>query len=350
MIKKNWAHTAFVVLIIALIGLSIFILASYGTAIIFGLILAFVIHPLYTALNKTFKRPTLTALVVSVLFVLAITVPLILVSQHLATDLNNVYGSIRNGFDVNLIPADCSDDNGILCKTLNVITTYIDQDELRAYAGQAASVIVTFLSANLRKVLLSIPAVALNIGIMLIVLFYTLRDGSGWLSSLQTALPLAKRHTNKLFKYTGDTLNAILYGQIITSLVQGILGGIGFWIFGVSNPIFWAIIMSFLSVFPLIGAWLVWGPAVIVLLISGKTGAAIGLAIYSGIFVSLSDNLLRPLIVAGKADIHPLAVLLGVFGGLAVFGIIGFVLGPLIIALTISLATSYHSEFHKMSK
>jgi predicted PurR-regulated permease PerM len=180
------------------------------------------------------------------------------------------------------------------------------------------------------------------------VFFYFLRDGEDWIKTLKKAIPIARRHKEEIFSHTNGTLYALLYGQIITSLIQGFLGGLGFFIFGVDHPIFWGMIMAFVAIFPVLGAWLVWAPAATFLFLeatltsdAGILARAIGLAIYSLLFVSLSDNFLRPYIVAGKANIHPLIVILGVFGGIAFFGLSGFVLGPLLLALFVVFLQIY---------
>ena len=340
-----WASYAFIGLILILVGVSLYVLSSYATAIVFGALLAYLAYPLYRVLNKSLNRPTVSALVITVALALVFTVPLFLLGQHLVGDLNDVYEQSRARLaQSEFFAPECGESESVVCRALAFVKPYVDQEQVRQYVGQAIAVLLNFLAQSLRTLILSLPLFAFNVVIMLLVLFYALRDGHEWLVGLKNALPLAARHTDKVFAYTNQALYAILYGQVITSMVQGALGGLGFWIFGVDNPLFWGLIMAFLSIFPLIGSWLVWIPATVGMFISGETGSAIGLGLYCLIFVSLSDNVLRPYIVAGKGDIHPLAVMLGVFGGLAAFGLTGFVLGPLVLALAITLARAYQHE------
>jgi predicted PurR-regulated permease PerM len=154
-----------------------------------------------------------------------------------------------------------------------------------------------------------------------------------------------------------EITSATIYGQIMLSLVQGALGGLGFLIFGVSSPILWGLVMAIFAFLPVIGTAFIWVPAGLILLVNGLLSHSnsllwrgIGLLLYGALIVSTVDNLLRPRIVGRKAHMHPVLVLLGVLGGLQAFGFLGFVIGPLILALLMTFVRIYEREKHEITR
>jgi predicted PurR-regulated permease PerM len=138
-----------------------------------------------------------------------------------------------------------------------------------------------------------------------------------------------------------------LKGTIIIGVIQGSLGGIMFWIAGVPSFVIWGVIMVILSIIPAIGSGLVWAPAGIILLFTGNIWEGIFVLLFGGIFISLVDNILRPKLVGNDTEMHPLLVFFATLGGLISFGIIGFIIGPVIMALFLALWEIYGKEFKR---
>lgn len=173
------------------------------------------------------------------------------------------------------------------------------------------------------------------IGIMLtvIVAYYGLVHGQRFLARFKDASPMDDELEAYFFEQTKFTINGVIWGQIITALLQGALGWLAFVIVGIPNALFWGFVMAILSFLPLVGAFLVWVPAAIYLFAGDQTVFAIGLLVWGIIVVSVSDDLVRPMIIGKSAALHPVLAFVGVLGGLVAFGIMGFVLGPLILSL-----------------
>jgi predicted PurR-regulated permease PerM len=140
-----------------------------------------------------------------------------------------------------------------------------------------------------------------------------------------------------------DMIHATIYGGIVVALVQGGLGGLGFLFVGLPAPLFWGTVMAFLSFIPIVGAFLVWIPAVVILFAQGAHLKAVILFCWCTIVVSLSDNFLRPILISGRTQVHTLLLFFGILGGLKVFGFLGFIAGPLVITICLAVIDIYIS-------
>jgi predicted PurR-regulated permease PerM len=172
--------------------------------------------------------------------------------------------------------------------------------------------------------------------LMLFILFFVLRDGGLWFGRIAALLPLTGERSNALFTRLGKVLRAVVYGCGLTALAQGALVCIGFAIAGLSGPVVFGVLAAVLALLPFGGAALVWVPGVLYLLGTGQIGWAIFLAIWGGV-VSVSDNFIRPMIISRYTPVPTLLVFLGVIGGVSAFGLIGFIMGPVILVLATEL-------------
>ena len=191
----------------------------------------------------------------------------------------------------------------------------------------------------------SLTELVLGLFIMFFVMFYLFQGRRRSFDRFRELIPLAPNLKDKLIEEIKSVTWAVVYGQVMTALVQGTLGGVGFFIFGVPNPILWGFTMIILSFLPVVGTSIIWVPAGILLILSGETFRGIGLLLWGGILVMNVDNFLKPRLISGRSNIHPVTVLLGVLGGLKLFGFIGLVAGPLILALLIALIRFYEEEY-----
>jgi predicted PurR-regulated permease PerM len=181
--------------------------------------------------------------------------------------------------------------------------------------------------------------------LMLFVLFFVLRDGTVFARQLVRLLPIEQRRRARLWQHLEDVTRAVFMGIGLTALAQGALVGIGFWIAGLPSPLVFGVIATLFALIPMVGTSIVWGLGAIFLATQGDYGHAIFLAIWGVIVVGMADNVLRPLLISGRADVPTLAVFVGVIGGLSAFGFIGLFLGPIVLGLLIALFR-YESEQH----
>ncbi len=172
--------------------------------------------------------------------------------------------------------------------------------------------------------------------VMLYLLFFLLRDGGDLVTRIREALPLRRDRREALFDKFGVVIRATVRGNLVIAILQGALGGLIFWILGIHSPLLWAVVMAVLSLLPAVGAALVWVPVAIYLVATGSVVAGIVLSVYGVLVIGLVDNVLRPVLVGRDTKMPDYIVLVSTLGGLAIFGLNGFVLGPVIAALFIA--------------
>lgn len=189
-------------------------------------------------------------------------------------------------------------------------------------------------------------AVVINLGLLLYLTFFTLRDGPKLVEWLILALPLGDERERLLLSKFAETARATVKGNLIIGVVQGTLGGLIFWALGLPNAWLWGVVMAVLSLIPLLGAGIVWAPAAIYLFAMGSWGKGIVLAVFGVLVIGLVDNFLRPILVGRDTKLPDYVVLLSTLGGLALFGINGFVVGPLIAALFVATWQIFIQEFN----
>ena len=181
----------------------------------------------------------------------------------------------------------------------------------------------------------------LGVFIMLYLLFYLLRDGDTLLAYAQRAIPLPPEQQQALASSFTATVRGVLKGDLVVAVVQGILGGLIFWVLGIGTPILWGALMAVLSLLPLLGTGLVWAPAAIYLLLTGSVWKGIVLLAFGTLVISTIDNVLRPVLVGTDVKMPSYVVLVSSLGGIAIFGINGFVIGPLLAALFLTAWEMY---------
>lgn len=213
----------------------------------------------------------------------------------------------------------------------------VDAAQIQAWTVDAAQRIVQFLLAHTRDALISAFGLVGNLVLMLFVLFFFFRDGDAVARRLKRLVPLEPGRKERLDRHLQDVTRATVFGSVVTALIQGISMGIAFWIAGLPSPLVFGALTAIVSFLPVGGTAFVWIPAALYLLAHGMTGKAIFMAAWGALVVGMVDNFVRPLLVAGRAEVGTLTVFFGVLGGLSAFGLIGLFLGPVILALVLAL-------------
>jgi predicted PurR-regulated permease PerM len=220
--------------------------------------------------------------------------------------------------------------------TLDNITNAARPGQLANVIGNGAKQFAERLGAELLEI---VPGLLIGLVITGFVIYYGFAEGELFYAKFRHALPLPDEIEDSLFREIARVTQVVFVGNILVSVL-------GFFVFGVPNAIFWGFIMIILGILPLVGAPLIWGPAALWLFIDGHSGAALGLLIVNGgIVIGYVDNILRPKLIGKAANVHPVAILIGVLGGVEAFGALGFVIGPLVLAIFIALVRAY-IEWH----
>ncbi len=196
-----------------------------------------------------------------------------------------------------------------------------------------------------QRMLDAVPRFFIGMTVILFVVYYVLTDGDRLVGYLRRATPLPPTQVDFLLSEARRGLRAVFAGQILTSIIQGAIGGVMFFILDIPGAILWSLVMMILALLPVVGAFLVWIPASLWLLVDGHWVKALVMLGWGLLVVSQVDNFVRPKLIGDRADIHPLFVLVGVLGGVAAFGFIGLFLGPVLVGVTISVLKVWEKEY-----
>ncbi len=311
------------------------ILEPFYGAILWGIVIAILFQPLHLRFRKFFGRRHNLAAAAMVLLVVAIVIlPLIVISASLGQQASGLYDRIRSGdLDfalylqriLNALPGWARDALGQF--GLGDLPSM--REKLTATLGKGSQLI----AARTLSIGLSAFDFVIGLGVMLYLLFFLFRDGASLLDRVKTAMPLRPAQKTILLSRTALVIRATVKGNISVAAVQGILGGLAFWVLGIPAPLLWTVVMAFLSLLPAIGAAIVWAPVAVYLLATGSVWQGLFLAAYGVLVIGLVDNLLRPFLVGKTTNLPDYVILISTLGGIEVLGLNGFVVGPLIAAL-----------------
>jgi|TARA_Y100000034_G_C6813781_1_gene365935 predicted PurR-regulated permease PerM len=319
-------------LIILLVVLSFMVIKPIILSIITGLILAYAFYPLYKKFYSILREKNTSALAVCALILLVIFIPLWFLIPSIVQQTFDMYAEVQ---DIDLV--------GLVEKIFPASSQQFQKDftvNLYRFTGNITSDIINILQNFLRD----LPTVLLHGAVIVFVFFFTLRDGDKLKEFIKGISPFKKTQEKILVKKFKEITSSVVFGYIIVGVIQGIATGLGLILFGVPHALMLTFLAIFASILPMVGPWFVWIPATLYLFISGRTGAAIGFILYSALFVSSIDNILRPYIVARKTGTSSVIVLIGMIGGLFLFGILGIILGPLILSYLILFLKAYKDK------
>jgi predicted PurR-regulated permease PerM len=312
--------------------------------ILIGAITTGLFYPLYRLLFKVTRgRVSLSSLLSCLVILLVIILPLAGVLAVVAGQALEFYNKVDDFLQKT--PVDSSQ-----LREWFMIGDYLerfglDESQLLGKLGDVAKTVSTFLIKSIQRVTQGAFNVVAMLFVMLFSMYYFFKDGPAFLEKFKRLSPLDDEYEDRLIDRFASITRATIKGTLVIAIIQGILGGITFWIFGVPSPLFWGLIMVILSIIPVIGSGLVWVPAGVIELVLGHWVQGIGiLAVGAGI-ISTVDNILRPRLVGKDTEMHPLLIFLGTLGGISVFGIVGFLVGPIIAALFVTIWDIYASEF-----
>lgn len=316
----------------------VWILLPYFGAIFWGTILALLFQPLQRNLTVRFgNRPNLAALTTLALCVLIVILPVILMIGTLVQEAAFAYAQIQHGqWDFGLYFQKAVEAlPGFAQRALDNVGL-ADMHGVQAKLADGASRISQFVAAQAVVIGQNTLQFAVGFGIMLYLVFFLLRDGRTISRRIRDALPLERSHKDRLLARFATVVRATVKGNIAVAAVQGLLGGIIFAVLGIKGALLWGTLMAFLSLLPAIGSALVWVPAAVYFLLAGPLWKAVVLILFCTLAIGTVDNVLRPILVGKDTKLPDWVVLISTVGGMSVFGINGFVIGPLIAALFIS--------------
>ncbi len=346
--KKYVGFLAFAIGFLIL-GLGLRLFAPFFEPMAWAIILALFSYPIHQRIRRYLRgRNNLSAVIMTVLIIAFIVIPVFFLLGSLTNETFKVYASIQerlHGQGLGLIPD---------LESFPILKERFPQlIELARGHEEAIRETIADLSKRLGEILIAqgtvvfknVASLIFKAFIMLTIFFYLLRDGDRLLASFKELLPFSDRETANFFRVTHDVLSATLYGNIMTAFVQASLGIFILWALDFSAPILWGIVMGVATFIPMVGTALVWIPATVYLVAAGLYVKAAVLLGFSLLVISQIDYFLRPYLIGGKIQIHNLFLLLSIIGGINLFGFLGLVLGPIVIALCLSVLEIYKLNY-----
>jgi predicted PurR-regulated permease PerM len=334
MTRQHIQSVFFLVLFVIIAGLSFWIFFPYLSVLAIAAILAFAVHPLYRWFTKVlFGAQSIAAIVTILCTAIIILIPVGLIGAQVVSESREMYAAL-------------SGNRGTYLQELNgLLETYVKPfaPSLEIDLHETVQQVVGWVFRNIGTVFSGTLEVVFGIVLGCVALYYFLRDGQSFLKSFIELSPLSDTHDQEIMDRLGRAVMSVMRGSLSVALIQGVLTGIGFTIFGVPNAALWGSLAAICALIPGVGTALVIIPAIVFLFATGHTVAGVGLMIWGGLAVGLIDNLLGPYLVGRGARLHPLLILFSVIGGVSLFGAFGFLFGPLVVSLLVALLDIYQS-------
>lgn len=339
------AGKAFLLLLLVCITAAfLWMLRRFLLTVLLAAIFSALVHPLYERLLRLYRgRKGLASLTTLFLLVVVVVGPLLALAGVLAGEALQISESVQPWIQRQLARPESMEHLMERIPLLSRLEPYRDSIIGRAaeFVGNAS----TFLIAGLSNAASGTASFFFHLGILLYAMFYFLVDGAAMLRRALGYLPLQDTDAERLLDRFTSVSRATIKGTLLIAMAQGVLGGLAFAVAGIRAPVFWGTLMTALSVLPGIGSAIVWIPAVIFLLLTDHLVRAVVLALYCSLIVGSVDNVLRPRLVGRDTQLHDLLIFFGTIGGIAMFGILGFIFGPLLAALCLTVWDIYGAVF-----
>lgn len=341
-VRDRFYARTFALVTCLVLGLALFkIVQPFLGPLLWAIFIAFLLYPLHLRLAARLRgKPQWSAALLTALTFIVIIGPLTGLSAAFAAQIGDLaqlvqerVGDQTMGNVLNLTNVPW------VQRGLGWLNNVFDVDlaQIRSWIAQGSREGLQSLASLGTRAFIGAVGTVVGFVLMLFMLFFFIRDGREMVSTLRELIPMSETHKAKLFDHLAAVTRAMVYGTGLTALIQGALVGISFLIVSLPSPVVFGVIAALLALLPFGGTAFVWGPAALVLAVQGRWGAAIFMLIWGTVLVSLVDNIVRPMLVSGRANVGTLTIFIGVLGGLAAFGAIGLFLGPVILALIIAL-------------
>ena len=338
--------------LIVLLGATILLLRlfwTYISAIVLALLIASAFSPIYVRLRRLLRNEAQAA---SLLMCLFITVVLIIPLGGFVATLSNeafdFYKRTRSVVSFSRVEQLIQGD-GVwatrLRSTAEMVGVELNVEALHDVTASVGTTVGLFLSKQIRSIASNLLSFLIHFFLMILVIFYIFRDGERLKQYISDLLPFPVSQQELIVNKFREMGRAVIVGNGISGVIQGVLAGLGFFFSGLGNPILWGTLAGFMAFLPIVGASIIFIPATIVLFLQGETGMALIFLIYSVCYSAFIEYFAKPRLIGKGMRMNPLLVFIGILGGLKLFGILGVVYGPLIMTIFLTLAEIYRLEY-----
>jgi len=345
MTEEHFSKTFFVTALFVLVALTAVVLFPLVTPIVLAAIAAYTTYPFYKFLHRKIKNKQIAASIIVLIILILLVVPSYFAVNSLSKEGYSFFITMKQKLASGAIDEQvCAQTGDAFCKIGNKIVEIIKDPQFKYYLEDITSKVSNYVITFASNLITSLPVLVTDIFVMLFMMFYFLIDGTAFIDKMKRSIPLRSHHIDDMMNRFGEFTYATIYGNLITAIIQGTIGGIIFYILGLSTPILAGLAMAFFAFIPFLGTAIVWVPVVISLFLLGETSKAVILLILGTFIISTIDNIIKPEIIGKRTNLHPAATMVGIVGGLFTMGMIGILIGPLVISLLLSFIEVYYKE------
>jgi len=349
--KQDFPLWFFVLVLAGVLYLFVRVFAPFLLIFLWATILVITFHPVYRRLRALLRgRDSLAALLMVFGLTLLIILPVILLIANIAqqsVDAYVTYSDALSRQEQNIERSIMA--HPFLMKVKTVMSRFIDFEtfDLGTVVIKGLESASSFIVGQSTNFFSGLAGFAFRFVLLLVATYYFFKDGEKVMGELRKLSPMDKNREEKIIRKFTDITRATMLGTFSSAAIQGVLGGLAFLLIGMPSPLLWGVVMAFMSLVPVLGAFTVWIPAALYLIAIDSYGKAVFILIYGLLTVTLADNVFKPLIIRGGSKIHPVVIFFSILGGLAYFGFSGLIIGPLVTGLTFVVLEIYREEFQE---
>ena len=343
MVRKTVTKKTQNIIFFSLLGLVailfLYLLKPFFTPIFWAAIIAAIFKPLYQRINGKLNRPNLSASLMLLVIALIIILPAAIIASLLVSESMQIYNSIST--DTNAIENKVQNVLNLFADNTIMQTLQMDKQIIAEKFSDGIKGIANYIFVHLTNLTQDTLFFVVQLGVMVYTLFFFFRDRELILRKVMSLCPLEGGKAAILYQQFVATARATLKATILLGGLQGILGGFIFFLTGIEGYMVWGLLMMVLAILPGIGCAIIWAPAGVIMLLNNHLWEGITIITFGTLVIGLADNLLRPVLIGTDVEMHPLLIFLSTLGGLIAFGLSGFVIGPIIAALLLSIGDMY---------
>lgn len=327
--------------------LFLYLLKPFFFPIFWAAVIAGIFHPLYRRINQWMKSPTLSTIIIFLIIAVLILLPAGIIAKLVFNESRQLYGTLNP--DTKNIDRGFGEIIGAIVDNPLARLFDVNKAFLSAKAAEVVGGITNYIFMNLKALTQNTLALLGQFAIMLYALFFFIRDGERLLRAAMRSLPIGMGREKLLYDRFRVTARSTLKVTLIIGGIQGVLGGIVFFIANIEGALIWGLLMIFMAIVPVVGCAIIWGPAGFLMLLTGHIWEGVLILVFGVAVISTIDNLLRPILIGKDVEMHPLLIFLSTLGGIVVFGFSGFVIGPIITSLLLAIWEMYDEFYQKDS-
>ncbi len=312
-------------LVLFLFILSIFLVWPYITALLASCILAYMFYPIYKKLARYTRSPFFASLLMCILVTLLVLLPFAFFTNMIIQESLSLYSS------------------GALGSVSEQLSTFVGDSAVSDFIEAGVSRVVAAIGNAASSFFVSVPGMILNFLITIYTLFFLFLQGEKIISGLEKDLPLENKKA--VFSHLGDMVYGVTYGFFTVALLELVFSAAAFWLLGIRAPFIWALAIGFLALLPLVGPAVVWVPLALIYHFQGMPTQAVGVLIVGLIISGLIDGVIRQKVIGDRTKLHPVVALLGILGGLQVFGFVGVIVGPIVLSSAVVLGQMFYKKY-----